>query len=427
MKISKANVNFEREPLVAPFGFKGGYLSELWQSIVKLEGSSGKCGIGLGVQSVLWSDAKVFVSNPEASGNAMMFAGTAFAAEKARSLDWDNPLDLLKKLLPDTFEYLKKVTKNPELRLTFALNSLVPVDNAAWQLYCTEKGIKSFDDMIPELSRKALSFRHKTLASIPLMSYGVPLDQIVKAVKDGSFFLKIKIGSDPEKDGDLDKMLNWDKKRIAEIHDAIKSFETPYTESGRIPYYLDANGRYDSKDRLKAFLSHAEKIGALERILIMEEPFPEEYKVDVSDIPARLAADESAHSDEDAAERIKLGYKAIALKPIAKTMSMSLIIAALAHEKNIPCFCADLTVSPIMVDWNKNVAARLAPMPGMKGGVLEANGMQNYKNWDKMKSYHPRYGAEWINTVNGLFNLDKSFFESSGGIFENGEHYKNLV
>jgi hypothetical protein len=30
-KIKRTNSNFVREPLLAPFGFKGGYLDELWQ------------------------------------------------------------------------------------------------------------------------------------------------------------------------------------------------------------------------------------------------------------------------------------------------------------------------------------------------------------------------------------------------------------
>jgi hypothetical protein len=64
---------------------------------------------------------------------------------------------------------------------------------------------------------------------------------------------------------------------------------------------------------------------------------------------------------EDAAKRIEQGYSAIAVKAIAKTLSMTMRITQLAHEKKVPCFCADLTVNPILVDWNKNIAARLAP------------------------------------------------------------------
>jgi len=104
-------------------------------------------------------------------------------------------------------------------------------------------------------------------------------------------------------------------------------------------------------------------------------------------------------------------------------MSMSLRIAKAAHEKGIPCFCADLTVNPILVDWNKNVAARLAPLPGMKIGVLESNGHQNYRDWEEMMKYHPCCGAAWTRSVNGLFRLDDDFYARSGGIFETSPHY----
>lgn len=166
-----------------------------------------------------------------------------------------------------------------------------------------------------------------------------------------------------------------------------------------------------------------EKMGALDRIVLLEEPFAEECEIDVSDIPVRVAADESAHSDEDSLRRIQMGYTAIALKPIAKTMSMSLRIAKLASEHHVPCFCADLTVNPVLVDWNKNVAARLAPLPGVKIGVMESNGAQNYRNWEAMKSYHPCAGASWIDPAGGIFRLRDDFYTHSGGIFGIGEHY----
>ena len=35
--IARVGANFEREPLVRPFGFKGGYQSEIWQSATLLE------------------------------------------------------------------------------------------------------------------------------------------------------------------------------------------------------------------------------------------------------------------------------------------------------------------------------------------------------------------------------------------------------
>ncbi|GAH03854.1 unnamed protein product, partial [marine sediment metagenome] len=136
--------------------------------------------------------------------------------------------------------------------------------------------------------------------------------------------------------------------------------------------------------------------------------------------------DESAHTDQDARIRIEMGYKAIALKAIAKTLSMTMKIANEAKKLNIPCFCADLTVNPILVDWNKNVAARIDPFPGLGIGLLETNGHQNYKNWKQMESYHPFPDTPWRKTVNGMFTLDDDFYKKSGGILTDSEHYMKM-
>ncbi len=427
MNITKIACDFEREPLLAPFGFKGGKLSELWQAVVAMDDADGSRGVGLGTQSVLWSDAGLFFSHPEAASNSLMFLTTCHAARAAKGVDCADPFDLQDKTLADVYAYARKICGRDAVRKTFALNAMVAVDFAAWQLHAQLAKAKSFDDLVPASLKAAQSRRHELLAAIPLISYGVKSEAIEKALDDGHFLLKIKIGSDPKGDGDLDKMLEWDMRRLEEIHELAKNKKTAYTESGHVPYYLDANGRYDSKERLRKLLAHAEKIGALERVILLEEPFPEELKVDVRDLPARIVADESAHSDEDAIERIRLGYGAIALKPIAKTLSMSLKIAKIAHDEGVPCFCADLTVNPILVDWNKNVAARLDPLPGLKIGVLESNGPQNYRNWDAMKTYHPRSGRQWIEMRGGLFRLDDDFYATSGGIFEKSEHYAKIV
>ncbi|MFC1582766.1 enolase C-terminal domain-like protein [Planctomycetota bacterium] len=425
--IKRANSNFEREPLVRPFGFKGGYMTESWQTTVLLESEGGKQGIGLSTQSVLWSDAKVFADHSEAGGNALMYAMLDYACSIAAGIEFSNPIDLLETIYPRVHEYGKAATGNPDLRPTFALNALVGFDNAAWLLYAAENGITSFDEMVPEEYRIGIPNKHSQVGSIPLMSYAVPIEEIVQAVKDGYFFIKVKIGCDPDKDGDQDKMLEGDKKRVREIHEAIGHMTTPHSESGKLPYYFDANGRYDSKERLAELIDFAKEIGAFEQIAIIEEPFPEEYKEDVSDLDVRIAADESAHTDVDAIERIELGYKACALKAIAKTLSMTLKVARAAFEREIPCFCADLTVPPALVEWNKNVAARLPGFPGLKGGLLETNGHQNYSGWDRMRTYHPYPDTGWSQTQEGLFLLDDDYFEKSGGIFEVSSHYKELV
>ncbi|MBN1348432.1 L-alanine-DL-glutamate epimerase [candidate division KSB1 bacterium] len=422
IKIQRVDSNFEREALIRPFGFKGGYMSEIWQAIALLETGNENRQIGLGTQGILWSDAAVFAAHSETGGNALMYMLTERALQMAKSIPFENPIELLDAIIPELYAYGKTISNNPNLRQTFILNSLVAVDNAAWLIYAQENGIKDFDVMIPPAYRPALSHRHTQLASIPLMAYAIPIDEIKAAVEDGYFFMKIKIGQP----GDQQQMLEKDMARIAEIHQAIGHFETAHTQNHKIPYYFDANGRYESKAQLQKLLDFIEKIGAFDQIAIIEEPFPEDYEADVSDLGVRIAADESAHTDDDARIRIEMGYGAIALKPIAKTMSMSLKIADVAHKNSVPCFCADLTVTPILVDWNKNVAARLAPFPNLNLGLLETNGHQNYKRWQELVSFHPCSQAQWTQTQKGLFHLDDDFYAKSGGIFMKSGHYQAL-
>lgn len=422
IQIVETNSNFEREPLIRPFGFKGGYLSEIWQTVVQLKSVSGNVSTGLCSQSVLWSDAEVFGNYSESGGNALMFAVTEYTLSLLKKMQFTSPVKLLDDILDEVYSYAKQVTRNPRLRKTFALNALVGIDNAVWVLYARENGLNTFDEMIPAEYSDILSYRHQKVAGIPLMAYSVPVNEIKQAADDGYYFMKIKIGQP----GSQEEMLEKDKARLTEIHQAIGAYRTDHTQNGKFPYYFDANGRYEKKETLLKLIDHAEKIGALEQIAIIEEPFHEELEVDVSDVPVRLAADESAHTDKDALARIQMGYGAIALKPIAKTLSMTLKIAQVAALENIPCFCADLTVNPILVDWNKNVAARLKPFPGLETGLLETNGHQNYKNWALMESFHPSPEADWRKVNRGVFELNEDFYKVSGGIFQEPSHYSGL-
>jgi L-alanine-DL-glutamate epimerase-like enolase superfamily enzyme len=190
-----------------------------------------------------------------------------------------------------------------------------------------------------------------------------------------------------------------------------------------MPYWFDANGRYENKETLLRLLEHAKAVGAFDQILVVEEPFPEDYRVNVSDVGVRIMADESAHTDDDVRERIEMGYGAIALKAIAKTLSMTMKMAQVAHEHGVPCTCADLTVNPILVDWNLNVAARLAPLPGFDIGLMEANGHQHYLHWDRMQSYRADSRATGRDASDSMFMLDEEFYNTSGGIFSPLPHY----
>ena len=421
--IKKTDSNFEREPLIRPFGFKGIYQKEFWVSAALLESGAGTRHVGLMTQCLAWSDLDVFLAHSEAGGNLLLHATLEHALQQIKGESFKNPIELQNAILQTSHDYGKKITENNNLRMTFTLSALVALDNAAWMVYAEENGYRNFDQMIPQEYRPALSHRHQKVAHIPLLSYNVPLDEIREAVDQGYFFMKIKIG----RPGTQEEMLEGDKARIEAIHNLIGHLETPYTANGKIPYYFDANGRYEKKETLQRLLEHAGKVGMLDQIAIIEEPFPEDADIDVSDLGVRIAADESAHTAEDVLSRIDMGYGAIALKAAAKTLSMTLKMAKAAYEKNIPCFLADLTCTPILVDWNKNIAARLAPFPGINDmGLMESNGHQNYVHWKELISYHPYPEGSWIHSRQGIYEINEDFYVKSAGILKSSQHYLQL-
>ncbi len=419
--ISEVSANFEREPLY-PYRFKGSAITDSWQSAVRLASEGGQHAVGLGTQGVLWSDSKVFAAHSESGGNAIMYAMTERATQMLKGESFTNPVALLDSLFPEVWAYGKRITGNPDLRKTFALNALVAVDNAAWILYARENGLHNFDEMIPAAYKPGLSYKHAQVASIPSFAVGTEASRIKAAADEGYFIMKLKTGAA----GTQKEMIEKDIAFLTAVHKAIGHIETPHTHNGKIPYYFDANGRYEKKETLMRFLDHAKKIGAFDQIAVIEEPFEEHNESYVGDLGVRVASDESAHTVQDAAHRIELGYTALALKAIAKTMSMTMKIAQLAYEKNIPCFCADLTVNPILVDWNKNVAARLQPFPGMHVGLQETNGHQYYKNWDKLVDFHPMAQQSWVKTQKGVYPTNNTFYARSGGILDSSEHYEGL-
>ena len=424
--VAEGRCELELQPTRGAFGFKGVYQKRRlgsWHVASCLQSTSGAYGIGLANQGCMWSDAAVTLANPGCGAEAMMYAMTRHALTMARGKSFTTPPELLDQLFPELWDYGKRIVASEKLRATFALNALVSVDAAAWVLFARENGFMSFDEMIPGEFRGTLSAHHPRAAAIPLVSYAVPIADVVKLVDDGFFFMKIKIGQG----GTQEEMLRKDCERVSAIHAALKDCRTPYTKTGKLPYYFDANGRYEKKETLLRFVDHLKKIGAYEQVSIIEEPFDEYADIDVNDIPLRLAADESAHTVKDALERIEMGYKAMALKPIAKTMSMSMKIAQAAYEKSIPCFCADLTVCPVMVEWNKAVAARLPSFPGIGDlGLVETNGHMNFRNWETMRKDLVYEQAHWTRTEKGVFECDADYYAKSGGILEPMPRYEKM-
>lgn len=418
LHISDYRTAFEREQLKRPYVFKGQGIFNVWQTAVKLFTNPEISALGLGVQSPLWCDGRVAARSTENGSNAMMFAMTERALQMIKGQTFESPFHLQDAILDELWSYGQKITGQADLKKTFALNPLVAIDNAAWLLYSKLNGWTHFDQWIPEELKPGLSARHQQVASIPALSFGISMDEIKRLVEAGFFILKIKIGGP----GDRQTMLNNDQRFIQAIHQTIGHLETPHTPDGKIPYYFDANGRYEQLDDVLRLLDFTDKIGALPQIKVLEEPFADEFDTEVHEITSRgprLAADESAHTVPHALERIGLGYNAIAVKSIAKTMSTTMRIAQAAYEKGIPCFCADLTVTPMMVEWNKIIAARLPAFPGWTMGLQETNGWQNYQDWPALvRKYHSMPEAPWINPGQGVFQTGKEFYEYSGGIFE---------
>jgi L-alanine-DL-glutamate epimerase-like enolase superfamily enzyme len=423
IRIKSVGLDFEREPLIRPTGFKGGYLTELWQPVARLDSDSGRSHIGIGTQSVLWCDPKVLEKHSESAGNALMLSVTDRALQMIAGETFTTPVELIDRILPELHQFACRVTGLPNLRRTFALNALVPVDNAAWLLYAEENGIRTFDEMIPAEYRPGLSYRQKSIAVLPSVTYGLPIEDVVRATQEGYFLIKVKLGSP----GTPAEMIEKDIARLTSIHAALANARTSQTPDGKIRYDLDPNQRYQQKDTLLRLLDAARKIGALEQVAFMEEPFADENEADLHDVPVPIVADESVTQVGDATRRIQQGYAGFALKGIAKTLSETLKIAQLAHDRRMVCMAADLTVNPILIDWNKNVAARVPPFPGYGWGMLETNGHQQYRRWNEMVSWHPCADAPWRRVQNGVFELGDDFYARSACIFDESPHYRGLV
>lgn len=423
IKIIGVNSNFEREPLIRPFGFKGGYMTEIWQTAAKLQSESGISKIGICSQNVLYSDANVFAAHSEAAGNALMYSLTDKSLQITKNTPFTTPIDLIDKILPEVTEEGQKLTGRKDMNPIFVLNALIGIDNAAWLLYAAENKFTDFTSMIPPEYKKTLSYQNDKVAILYLASYNLPTGELKRAVQNGYFVIKIKIGQP----GTQEEMVQKDITRLTEIHTAIKDLRTKQTKNGKLIYTMDANGRYEKKETFMRLIDAAKKMGAFDQILFVEEPLAESNNENVDDIGLRIAADESAHDEPGVLRRLGQGYGALALKGIGKTLSMSMKIAELAHEKNIPCLCADLTVNPILIDWHKNLAAHLAPFPGLNMGLMETNGDLNYRNWQQMQTYHPANRASWTIVKDGVFNLGKDFYRASGGIFAPIPHYEKML
>ena len=71
-------------------------------------------------------------------------------------------------------------------------------------------------------------------------------------------------------------MIEKDIARLTAVHRALTGIRTVHTQDGKLRYDLDPNQRYERKETLLRLLDAAKRIGALDQIAFLEEPFPDE-------------------------------------------------------------------------------------------------------------------------------------------------------
>ncbi len=430
MRLTEVDLQLVREPFVRPFGFKGSSFHEKWCPVVRIVDESGAEAIGVGGLTPLWSDARVFLAHTEIGANALQLSVLEEALALIKDKPFADPFELHDSIVADVHKAASRLTGLPDLRMTFTLVALSALDYAVWLLHARLNGISEFDALIPEGYRSYLADRHPGVALAPAVGYTLPEEELIVLLEAGAHVLKIKIGHA----GSEEEMVTQDRAWLDRIHGFAASYETEKTESGKVLYYLDANGRYGETASMARLLDHAEQQGYLDRIILIEEPFSRPNELSVDQLPACFAGDESVESVADVRTRIEQGYGAFAIKTAGKTLTrcFRMLKAALdskdSKEGKIHCFVADNACVPIMVEWNKNLAARLPAFPVLQGGLLESNGPENYGHWARMLGDYASPNGEnsWLRPQEGAFRLEQDYYRSSGGIFSTPDVYSKL-
>ena len=422
MRIVSTDLEIQREPFARPFGFKGSAFHEKWNCLVRVEDTEGNASFGLGGLAVLWSDADVFSVHTEVGGNILQTAILEHALQRIKALDFETPIEALDLILPDIHAYAQSITQKADLRLTFTLIALVALDNALWMTYARQRNTNQFDQLIPSRFRPHFADKQQHLALAPAIGYNLPHSELRQMLEAGIYVLKIKIGQA----GTETEMVEKDCQRLADVDRIAREYQTNMTDNGRIAYYLDANSRYPNRQSLMRLLDQADHIGCLDQIIVVEEPFDEGVVIEIGDLPICLAADESVHTIADVTKYGNQGYSAIAIKPAGKTLSLAFQMVSATIQKGMIPFVADNACVPTLVEWNKNIAARLPVFPGLKTGMMESNGPQNYATWSRMVSEYSIPNAPWLTTKQGSFQLNSSYYQQSGGIFRLPDTYTRL-
>jgi len=170
--------------------------------------------------------------------------------------------------------------------------------------------------------------------AIPLMAYAVP----VRRSAPPRAGLLLHEGQDrPARHAGGDAREG--QGAALEIHASSAPRDAPH--AGRAAaYYFDAKRPLREEGHPPPLLDTRGRSG-FDRIAVVEEPFRRSSRSRWGTGRPGGRRRERHRRGRRPEDRPRL--RAIALKPIAKTLSMSLRIARLAHERGVPCFCADLT------------------------------------------------------------------------------------
>lgn len=403
-RITHTAVTEQREPFARPFGFKGAHFHEKVNARVRLTDGDGHTAGGIGGLAPLWADARAFTAHGEDGANRIMFDILRFALDRARETTFNDPPALLGELLEPVHAHAIERTGVADLSRTFTLNALVGLDLAAWSLYAQREGITAFDGLIPPHAQPAMAARHQAVAHAAAVPYNLDAQGLTQVLADGVIVLKVKLGQA----GDEQAMMEKDLARFRMIHEQVAQ------RGSKALYYFDMNGRYTQRATLDRLLDEAEQIGALRRIMLIEEPFDAAFVEDLTDVPVRLGVDESLHDVADIPPRVQQGYKAMAIKPAGKGLTVAFDMAAAAKQHNLDAFVADNACVPALVEWNMHVAARLPAMSPLPINLIESNGNESYPDWDAQVKAH---GKSWLRPVRGRFLLPDDFHANAGGLF----------
>ena len=445
IKIERAGSAYAREP--GQLGFAGGLMTAFFQKAVALQDSKGNIAGAFGTQNPLWCDKPSYKSlqdkhgneKGEALANLFMSQTTDFALNLLQGKEFLSPDEALDAILPQVHLYHRHLTQNEKLPLTSTLNALVPVNIANYVLHAKANGIDNFNGIIPVDSQRWFTQTIDRVAIIPLVSYKIDQAGIEALIKDGYKIFKTKMGAynpahEMDSDKDMQAMFETDTQKALLVYNLIKGLETDLTVDGRVPMYLDFNGRLGKGDKAVALLQHyvdfAKTNKFFDRVIVFEEPFSDMMGIS-ADVYTKLrgitiVADECAHSAEDVEKLLALGVRGFALKPAAKTYTETIRMVDAIEKYNETAktddkafyFCADLTVVPWLVDANLQFTARSSPWPGLAPGVrmLETNWKQHYDDcYGIMQRYTPSLMV--MQEKDGVFKVNKQWYKGGGSLF----------